>query len=323
MDFLTAIFWIVAGGVLIIWGADRLTDGASSLARRLGMSDLVVGLTVVAFGTSAPELAISLISAIEGSSELAIGNVVGSNTFNVLVIVGATAVIKPVKVGKGLMINEIPLTVLSAVVLLSIGLQHEINRTDGIMLLCFFAIFMRYVLAQSSGKSSGNDVQATVSDSASLLMPMWKSCMWIAVGLICLLFGGNRFVAGASDVARLLGVSEAVIGLTIVAIGTSLPELAASLAAARKGHTDMALGNVIGSNIFNIFLVLGVSATITPLPFGDISMTDLWVMLGACCLFWLCGRIIGRNVITRVEGVLMLLCYVAYTIYLVLTATGA
>lgn len=221
------------------------------------------------------------------------------------------------------MINEIPLTVLSAVVLLSIGLQHEINRTDGIMLLCFFAIFMRYVLAQSSGKSSGNDVQATVSDSASLLMPMWKSCMWIAVGLICLLFGGNRFVAGASDVARLLGVSEAVIGLTIVAIGTSLPELAASLAAARKGHTDMALGNVIGSNIFNIFLVLGVSATITPLPFGDISMTDLWVMLGACCLFWLCGRIIGRNVITRVEGALMLLCYVAYTIYLVLTATGA
>lgn len=317
MEIFAAIFWIVAGAALIIWGADRLTDGASSLARRMGMSDLVVGLTVVAFGTSTPELVISLISAVEGSSELAIGNVVGSNIFNVLVIVGATALIAPIKVGKGLMLNEIPLVVLSSVVLLAIGLQPQVDRTDGILMLCFFAIFMRYVLAQS-GSPEHSPAPETGSEGKAKEMQLWKAIMWILVGLACLVFGGNRFVAGASEIARVLGVTEAIIGLTIVAAGTSLPELAASLVAARKGHPDMALGNVIGSNIFNIFMVLGLTATITPLPFGNITMVDLWVMFGSCCLFWLCGRLIGRNVITRSEGALMLACYVAYTVYLII-----
>jgi len=318
MQIFIAIFWLLAGAFLIIWGADRLTEGASALARRMGMSDLVVGLTVVAFGTSAPELAISMISAIEGSSAMAIGNVVGSNIFNVLIIIGITAVIMPIKVGKGLMLNEIPLVVLSSVVLLAIGMQTEVDRSDGILLLCFFAIFMRYVLAQAKEQpsaKSGNTAEKPANEPG---MSLWKACMWVAVGLACLVFGGDRFVAGASDIALTLGVSEAVIGLTIVAMGTSLPELATSVVAARKGHTDMAIGNVIGSNIFNIFFVLGLTATIAPLPFAGITVTDLCVLLGSSALFWLCGRLIGRNVITRLEGVLMTACYVGYTIYLVL-----
>ncbi len=316
MQIVIAIFWLVLGAVLIIWGADRLTDGASSLAKRMGMSDLIVGLTVVAFGTSAPELVISLISAIQGSSELAIGNVVGSNIFNVLVIIGATALISPIKVVKGLMLNEIPLVVLSSIVLLAIGLQPEVNRTDGIILLCFFAIFMRYVLAQAS--DSKGKPAAAVDEPSIPEMPLWKACMWVIVGLGCLVYGGDRFVAGASGIARVLGVGEAIIGLTIVAAGTSLPELAASIVAARKGHPDMAIGNVIGSNIFNIFLVLGTAATITPLPFGGITMFDLWILTGSSALFWLFGRFIGDKTITRLEGALLLLLYIVYTVALIL-----
>ncbi len=329
MQIFISIFWLLAGTFLIIWGADRLTEGASALARRMGMSDLVVGLTVVAFGTSAPELAISMISAIEGSSAMAIGNVVGSNIFNVLIIIGITAVIVPVKVGKGLMLNEIPLVVLSSVVLLAIGMQAEVDRSDGILLLCFFAIFMRYVLAQAKEQPSATAESPAESQTAAgsqavtpvkeAEMSVWKACMWVVAGLACLIFGGNRFVAGASDIALALGVGEAVIGLTIVAMGTSLPELATSVVAARKGHTDMAIGNVIGSNIFNIFFVLGLTATITPLPFAGITVTDLWVLFGSSVLFWLCGRLIGRNMITRPEGVLMVACYIGYTVYLLLS----
>lgn len=315
MEILLSIFWLVLGAFLIIWGADRLTDGASSIARRLGMSDLVVGLTIVAFGTSAPELVISLISAIQGSSELAIGNVVGSNIFNVLVIIGVTALVRPIKVGKGLMLNEIPLVVLSAVVLLAIGLQPEVNRTDGILLLCFFAIFMRYVLSQATQSEAP---VAEAKEAKTVEMPLWKAGVWVVLGLGCLVFGGDRFVAGASGVARALGVGEAIIGLTIVAMGTSLPELAASVVAARKGHPDMALGNVIGSNIFNIFFVLGVSSTVAPLPFGGITSVDLSVLLGACVLFWVFGRVIGNKVITRLEGGIMVACYLAYTLWLIL-----
>lgn len=190
----------------------------------MGLSDLVVGLTVVAFGTSAPELTISMISAIEGSSAMAIGNVVGSNIFNVLVIIGITALIVPIKVGKGLMLNEIPLVVLSSIVLLAIGMQPQVDRTDGILLLCFFAIFMRYVLAQAKELPAPEGASAPEATAKAPEMGICKACMWVVVGLVCLVFGGNRFVAGASDIAHTLGVSQAVIGLTIVAMGTSLPE---------------------------------------------------------------------------------------------------
>ncbi len=323
MSLFLAIIWLVVGAGLILWGADRLTDGSAAIARRLGVSDLVVGLTVIAFGTSTPELAISLMSALKGSSAMAIGNVVGSNIFNVLAIIGITAMLRPIHVGRSLMLNEIPLVFLSAVALLAIGLQPEVSRTDGILLLLFFAIFMRYVLAQAKS-GDGPDAAPAMAEEAKAEnkkeMKAWAAVAWVIVGLACLVFGGDRFVAGASAIASAMGVSDAIIGLTIVAVGTSLPELAASIAAALKGHPDMALGNVIGSNIFNIFMVLGLTATVCPLPFGGITMLDLWVLTGACGLFWLFGRIIGRHTITRLEGTLMLACYVAYTILLILRA---
>lgn len=314
------IFFLLLGLGLILGGANLLTDGASALARSRGVSDLVIGLTVVAFGTSAPELVISIMSAIKGSTGLAIGNVVGSNIFNVLAIIGITSMVRPIKVGKDIMTNEIPMVVLSALVLLVMGnsrildgLPDAVTRVDGIILLIFFAIFMRYTFARAGkGPVPG---QETVK-----AMPMWKSLLWICGGLAGLIYGGDCFVRGASGIASSLGVSDAVIGLTVVAAGTSLPELATSVAAAVKGRPGMAVGNVIGSNIFNIFLVLGSSATIRSLPMGSVGNFDLLTLTGACLLFWLFGRIIGQNTITRGEGALMTACYVAYIAVLVARA---
>ncbi len=316
---LMGIVWLVVGLALILWGANMLTDGSSAIAKRMGVSDLVVGLTVVAFGTSAPELAISMISAINGSSELAIGNIVGSNIFNVLVIVGATALVAPIKVEKGIMTNEIPLVILASLALFAIGSSEYlgggapvISRVDGILLLLFFAIFMRYVFSQASG--SKNDESG---DNAIKSMPMWKAIGLTLLGLGALIFGGDRFVAGASDIAAGLGVSQAVIGLTVVAAGTSLPELATSIVAAVKGRPGLAVGNVVGSCIFNIFMILGLTATITPLPFKGIGIVDLLVLLGSAVLFWIVGWFFKERTITRWEGAVMIAGYVGYTAWLV------
>lgn len=312
------ILWLIIGLVLILLGADALTDGASAMARRWGVSDLVVGLTVVAFGTSAPELAISLVSAIKGSAPMAIGNVVGSNIFNVLVIIGLVAVIKPVRIGRSIMINELPLVILSSVALLAtgsgvwLGVEGErvLTRPEGILFLLFFVIFMRYTFSQAK-HASPSDPSAE-SASGKPLMPMWRAAVWVAGGLAALVWGGDRFVAGASGIASSMGMSDALIGLTIVAAGTSLPELATSVVAARKGKPGIAVGNVIGSNIFNIFLVLGVTGTIMPLPFGDISEVDLLVMTGAAVLFWIFGWKFADRTVTRWEGGVLLALYVVY-----------
>lgn len=314
--------WLIVGLVLIIAGADWLTDGASSMAKRWGVSDLVIGLTVVAFGTSAPELSISLVSALKGSAPMAIGNVVGSNIFNVLAIIGVVALARPIRIEPSIMQNELPLAILASVALLAIGCGPElgagtgriVTRPDGILLILFFLIFMRYTFSQAKGISSASD---PVGDAAARkpLMPMWKSVAWIILGLGALVWGGDRFVSGASGIASSLGMSDAVIGLTIVAAGTSLPELATSLTAALKGNTGIAVGNVIGSCIFNIFFVLGLTGVVTPLPFGGIGETDLLVMTGAALLFWLFGWRFGRREIKRWEGGVMLACYVAYVAF--------
>lgn len=319
------IFFLLLGLVLILVGANALTDGASAIARRWGVSDLVIGLTVVAFGTSAPELTISIISAINGSTAMAIGNVVGSNIFNVLVIIGVTALFAPIKVERGIMTNEIPLVILSALVLLTMGngplldgTAHPlISRVDGIILLLFFAIFMRYTFAQAKSGASESTENA---ETGSKPMPLWKAIVWVLGGLAGLIYGGDRFVAGASGIASDFGVSDAIIGLTIVAAGTSLPELATSVTAALKGKSGMAIGNVIGSNIFNIFLVLGATATVRPLGFGDIGNPDLLVLTGACMLFWIFGWFFKERTITRVEGGLMTLCYIGYIAALIVKA---
>lgn len=320
--------WLISGLILILIGANILTDGASAIAKKWGVSDLVIGLTVVAFGTSAPELAISIVSAIQGNAPMAIGNVVGSNIFNVFVIIGVVAMVRPIKVERSIMVNDIPLVILSSVALLAIGCsdllgvegERILQRPDAIMLLLFFAIFMRYTFSQA--KAASPDDLSAENATSKQVMPLWKSIIWVIGGLAALVFGGDRFVAGASGIASALGMSDAIIGLTIVAAGTSLPELATSVAAAIKGKPGIAVGNVIGSNIFNIFLVLGVTGCISPLPFGGISETDLLVMTLASVIFYLMCRNFGDRIIKRWEGAMLTLCYIAYITFQIISISA-
>lgn len=318
------IFYLVAGLVLILLGANMLTDGSADMARRWGVSDMVVGLTVVAMGTSAPELVISVLSSVENHAGLAIGNVVGSNIFNILMIVGVAALIKPIKVDRMVLTADIPMVMVSSLVLLAFGSavwlggsERIISRADGIVLLLLFAIFMRLTFARAHEGCDRPDSDDEAP--AKPPMPMWKAAVWTLVGLGALVGGGNWFVDGASGIASSLGMSDAIIGLTVVAVGTSLPELATTIIAAIKGMPGLAIGNVIGSNIFNIFLVLGVSAVVRPLPFGGVTQIDLLVLTGASLLFWIVGRFFRDHTITRSEGALMILLYLAYTVYLIVS----
>ncbi|MFZ1749507.1 MAG: calcium/sodium antiporter, partial [Saprospiraceae bacterium] len=257
---------LVIGLVLVIYGANILVDGASALAKKYNIPNIVIGLTIVAFGTSAPELAISTYSAYTGNSEIAIGNVVGSNIANILLILGITAIIYPLTILKNTVLKEIPLSVLAAIILyvmvndvaLEGDAQNMISIADGIILLAFMAIFMYYLvhLAQTSGEEEDLEI---------LHMSKEKSLLYIIGGLLFLIGGGKLFVDGAVEIALKLGMSKAVIGLTIVAIGTSLPELATSVVAALKKNSDIAVGNIVGSNIFNVFLILGTSSLVSPL----------------------------------------------------------
>ena len=295
------IVMLVGGLVLILLGANFLTDGASSVAKRWGVSELVIGLTIVAFGTSAPELAISVLSSLQGNAELAVGNVVGSNIFNILVIVGVSALVFPLKVGRGIMLNEVPLVILSCIALLICangpfldGSGHSVlSRTDGLLFLLFFAIFMRYTF--SIAKNTG--AQAGVNAEPVRELPVWRSALYILGGLGALIWGGDVFVEGA-----------------IVAAGTSVPDLAASVVAAVKHRPDMAVGNVIGSCVFNVFFVLGTSAAIRPLPMGTISNFDFLSLLCASVVFWLFGWFFRQRTITRFEGGIMVAAYAGYIV---------
>lgn len=277
------VLLLIVGLGMILAGANFMTGGAAALARRMGMSEFLVGLTVVSMMTSAPELMVSVSSAIHGASDMAIGNIVGSNMFNVLVIIGICAIIKPIKVTATIMNNEIPLVVLSAVVLLIMGCgplldggSMMLTRVDGLLLLVFFVIFMLYTV-RSAKRASTSDPQVR-EGAATPPMPLWKALVALCGGLAALIYGGDMFVDNAVVLARAMGWSEALIGLTILAAGTSLPELATSAVAAARGLPGIALGNVIGSNIFNIFFVLGVTSTVFPLSFGNITLLDLGVL---------------------------------------------
>lgn len=310
---------LIGGLALILVGANALTDGAAAVAKKFQISDLVIGLTIVAFGTSAPELVISVMSALGGSADMAIGNVVGSNIFNVLMIIGVTAMVLPIKVGEGILSKEIPLVILASFVLafcandllLDGGSANVISRIDGLILICFFLIFMRYTFAIA--RNGGEEAEGEKIKE----MPIWESALFIVGGLAGLVYGGQLFVDGASGIASALGVSESTIGLTIVAGGTSLPELATSVTAALKKNSGMAIGNVIGSNLFNIFFVLGCSATISPLPMGGINNIDMLVLIGSSLLFWLVGWFFKKRTITRVEGALLVIGYITYTAFLI------
>ena len=313
------ILFLVGGLALILVGANALTDGAAAVAKRFNISDLVIGLTIVAFGTSAPELVISSMAALGGSAEMAIGNVVGSNIFNVLMIIGVTSCVMPIKVEQGIMSKEIPLVILASLVITALandilfdgGARNIISRLDGLILLGFFLIFLRYTFAIA--RNGGDEAEGEKIKE----MPIWKSVLFIAAGLAGLIYGGELFVDGASGIATALGVSESIIGLTIVACGTSLPELATSVTAALKKNPGIAIGNVIGSNLFNIFFVLGCSATISPLPMGGINNVDMLVLISSALLFWLVGWFFKKRTITRIEGALLVVCYIAYTAFLI------
>lgn len=319
------IVWLILGLLLILGGANWLTDGASAIAKKWGVSDLIIGLTVVAFGTSTPELSIGIISALKGSAPLAIGNVVGSNIFNIFVIIGIVAIIHPIQIERSVLNTQIPLVILSSVALLAIGSGPWLGvpgpsvliRPEGILLFLFFLIFMRYTFSQA--KTASPDDPSGEQASSKTPLNIWKAIGLVILGLGALVYGGDRFVAGASGIASSLGMSEALIGLTIVAAGSSLPELATSIISAIKGKTGIAVGNVIGSNIFNIFMVLGITGTIYPLPFQGIGIWDLLIMTGASILFWIFGRRFGDKIINRWEGGSLLACYVGYIVAQILT----
>lgn len=317
------ILFLVGGLVLILLGANGLTDGAASVAKQFRIPSIVIGLTIVAFGTSAPELTVSVSSALKGSADIAIGNVVGSNIFNTLMIVGCTALFAPIAITRNTLKKEIPLCILSSVALwvcandvfLDHSAENILNRADGLLLLCFFAIFMGYTFAIAfpSGQASAEGSE----EEEIKLLPWWKSVIYILGGLAALVYGGQLFVNGATGIARSLGVSESVIGLTLVAGGTSLPELATSIVAALKKNPEIAIGNVIGSNLFNIFFVLGCSASITPLHLTGITNFDLFALVISGILMWFFGLFFAKRTITRMEGGILVLCYVAYTAYLI------
>lgn len=311
------ILYIIIGVAVVLWGADRLTDGAVGLAAKMNIPQIVIGLTVVAMGTSMPEFFVSLVSAINGTPDLAVGNVVGSNIFNVLLIVGTAAVVAPMVISKTTVKKDIPFAVLASVLLFVFGLDNYISRIDAAILSVVFIIFMIYTV-RTGIKGAAENKQSSDSEPNKKPMPVWKAILFVLLGLACLIFGSNLFVNAATEVATELGVSQAIIGLTIVAGGTSLPELATSVVAARKGESAIAMGNVIGSNVMNILMILGVTGLICPMQVNGITMIDLGVLLLSITLLWLFS--FTKFKVERWEGVVMLALFAGYMSWLIYCA---
>lgn len=311
----------VLGFILLIKGADLLVAGASSLANRLGISALVIGLTVVSFGTSAPELIVNLLASIQGDTDIAIGNIIGSNIANILLILGISAIIYPLAVQKGTVWKEIPFALLAVLVVLVLAndsffdgsLTSALTRIDGFILIGFFAVFLYYIFSIARQPSNENQVDEQVAQYST-----GKSVLMVSGGLVGLVVGGKWIVDGAVSIATQFGVSEALIGLTVVAVGTSLPELATSAVAAYKKNVDIAVGNIVGSNIFNIFWILGISATITPLPFSSKLGVDLGVVIVATLLLFLALFVGKRHVLERWQGWAFVSLYLLYIVFLIL-----
>ncbi len=311
---------LIVGFGLLIKGADYFVEGASNIAKLLRIPPILIGLTVVAFGTSAPEAAVSISAALKGSGNIAIGNVIGSNIFNVSLIIGITAMIYPLKVQKLTIIKEIPLALLSSIVLLVMmadrGLQgfseNLLTRSDGLILLGFFSIFLYYVIEIAINSRENTKTEDTVVSNVST----GKSILYTLIGLLAIVFGGDLVVKNSTSVALALGMSETLVGLTIVAVGTSLPELVTSITAAFKKESEIALGNVIGSNIFNILFILGISSTISPVMVDQKVFFDALVMIFVTLVLLLSASS-NRNV-SRTEGIFLAMGYLIYTIYIII-----
>lgn len=314
------ILLLIVGLGLILAGANFLTDGSAALAQRFRVPEFIIGLTVVAVGTSTPELVVSVLSAIAGKSDVAIGNVVGSNIFNVFVILGVCALIRPLPLTAGNIRRDIPFGVIASLLMLALaadsyvckGAADRIGRIDGIVMLLLYAALMWYTI-RTTKRPEAVPADAGAKKPAAL----WLAVVMIAGGLAGLIFGGDMFLKSATEIARRLGISESVIAITLVAGGTSLPELASSVVSLLKGKSEMALGNVIGSNIANILLILGVSATIRPLTMGGITTTDILMVVLSSLLLLLTAFTFRRKQIDRWEGAIFLMIYVAYIWYLI------
>lgn len=312
----TQILLLLVGLALIVFGADWLVDGASSIARRAGISEFVIGLTIVGFGTSCPELVVSLTGAIAGNADISVGNVVGSNILNTLLILGLTAAIMPVIVTESNRRRDIPITAVVTALLVALWyFTREISRIAGIAFLLLFIVYIIYSFKKDSGAET-TESSAKSGFKSKLLSSIAGAILFVAAGLAGLIFGGDLFVDAATNIAKMLGVSDKFIAITVLAAGTSLPELATSVTAAIKGRGQMALGNILGSNVFNILLILGLSAVITPLSMAQISLVDMMALLSTAVLmlfFLLTG---DSRKIDRWEGVVMLLFFAAYYVYL-------
>ena len=325
MNILLAILAIVVGFVLLVKGADFFVDGASAVAYKLRVPGLIIGMTVVAMGTSLPELSVSITSSLAGANTLAISNVVGSNIFNLMVVLGISALFNPLMVSKETTRRDFPFSAFTAVLLLILGFLGmngimgdngmTLGRVDGIVFLVLFALFLAVMIKQAiKARENGEEVVVEGEEDIDKDMPMWKAILLIILGAVAVKYGGDFVVNGAVTLASSFGVSQTLIGLTIVACGTSLPELATSIAAARKNELDMAIGNVVGSNIFNILLILGAAATISPVAFIMENMIDIVVLLVFSLIVWLfCAT---KKKITRPEGILMLVLYAVYLVYI-------
>jgi len=314
---LLALVSIVAGIALLAKGADWLVDGASSLAKRLGVAPIVIGLTIVAFGTSTPELVVNLVAVNTGNPAIAIGNIIGSNIANILLILGICAVIAPLTIKSGTVWKEIPFALLAVALVavlasdaaLADRLPNALDRIDGLALLALFGVFMYYTFGIAKVEGEAGDTPQSMKTS--------RAAGFILFGLAGLVAGGKFTVDGAVAIASALGVTDRVIGLTVVAVGTSLPELMTSVVATRKGQDDIAVGNVVGSNIFNVFFILGISAFLAPLPFSADSMRDTLVAVGATTLLFVAMFIGRKHVMERWQGWAFIACYGAYVVSLI------
>ena len=317
---------LIAGLALLLLGADKLVDASVAIAKRAKLSDFVIGVTIVGMGTSAPELFVSISSAITGHGDIALGNVIGSNICNALLILGTTAVILPFGITKSNLRRDIPFGIILSFLLMLLCCdnifphiyENEIGRLDGIFLLLVFAGYIGYTFLASKQASAPEPSPDEEEKTLFTGRPMWVLVPAAIVSLAVLLTGGNLFLDSAVKIAKDLGMSEKTISITIVALGTSLPELVTCIIAARKGNPQLALGNVLGSNVFNVMLILGISAVINPIVLHDINLIDFGVLILSAVLTFIFAFTLKRNVIDRAEGALLLVLYAAYTAYLLL-----
>lgn len=310
MQIVIQLLLLVLGFCLLMKGADWFVEGASAIADKFGIPQLVIGLTIVAIGTSLPEAAVSISAALKGSAEITIGNVIGSNILNVLIILGLTSVICAIPVQKSTVRYEIPFVIIITAVLALLGLfDNTVGRIDGVLLWVLMGVYMVYLLKMAKKGTAPEE------EKKDKKLPVWKMLLMVVVGAVMIVLGSDVTVDAATQLATIFGMSERFIGLTIVALGTSLPELVTSVTAAVKGKADIAMGNIVGSNIFNILFVVGITAVITPVPYGSNFLVDSLVAAGAVVLLLLC--VLKGKKLTRPGGLIMLVGYAAYFVYLV------